>query len=270
MNWGQFLCTRPVAMATGKSWRRMHSPLLFRLAKALQSNPIHWPDDVLVEESKPSLDALRALRHGFRSGTETVLQHDHGAGPRRGRHHSRRTTRIADVARDSLTNEHDAEALVRFLRALSPRGRVLELGTSLGVMAAHLTRSGWEVETWEGCPNTRDLALKGWAQLKLGHSINSKLGTFRELLTQLGPDDEWDVVYLDGHHDEVETLHLAKALSARIRVALVVDDIAWSAGMHRAWLELRQWEEWRVSISWRGRGLLLRAPHMAEQHVRLA
>lgn len=248
----------------------MHSPMLFRLAKALQSKPKHWPYDVVVVESNPSLDSLRALRHDFQSQTKTVLQHDYGAGPRRGRHQFRRTTRIADLARHSLTNEQDAEALVRFLRALSPRGRVLELGTSLGVMAAHLTRSGWEVETWEGCPNTRDLALKGWARLELGHRINSKLGTFRELLAQLGPDDQWDVVYLDGHHDEVETLHLVKALSSRIRLALVVDDIAWSSGMHRAWLELREWEEWRVSLSWRGRGVLLRAPHMAEQHVRLA
>ena len=248
----------------------MHSPMLFRLAKALQSKPKHWPYDVVVVESNPSLDSLRALRHDFQSQTKTVLQHDYGAGPRRGRHQFRRTTRIADLVRHSLTNEQDAEALVRFLRALSPRGRVLELGTSLGVMAAHLTRSGWEVETWEGCPNTRDLALKGWARLELGHRINSKLGTFRELLAQLGPDDQWDVVYLDGHHDEVETLHLVKALSSRIRLALVVDDIAWSSGMHRAWLELREWEEWRVSLSWRGRGVLLRAPHMAEQHVRLA
>jgi len=249
----------------------MHSPMLFRLAKALQSNPKHWPNDVRVKESsKPSLDALRALRHGFRSHSETVLQHDHGAGPRRGQHQSNHTKRIADVARHSLTNEQDAESLVRFLRALSPRGRVLELGTSLGVMAAHLTRSGWEVETWEGCPNMRNLAIEGWAQLELGHRINAKLGTFRELITRLGPDDEWDVVYLDGHHDEVETLHLAKALMPRIRLALVVDDIAWSSGMHRAWLELQEWEEWRVSFSWRGRGLLLRAPHMARQHVRLA
>ena len=182
----------------------------------------------------------------------------------------RRTTRVADVARHSLTPEQDAESLVRFLKTLSPQGRVLELGTSLGVMTAHLTRSGWEVETWEGCPNTRDLALKGWAQLELGPRINSKLGTFRELLTRLEPDDEWDVVYLDGHHDEIETLHLAEALMPRIRLALVVDDIAWSPGMHRAWLELLQWDEWRVSLSWRGRGLLLRAPHMARQHVRLA
>ena len=33
--------------------------------------------------------------------------------------------------------------------------------------------------------------------------------------------------------------------------------------MHRAWEKLKQRPEWRVSMSWRGRGFLIKAPHMA-------
>ena len=79
----------------------------------------------------------------------------------------------------------------------------------------------------------------------------------------------WDVVYLDGCHEEEATLNLVDKLAPHVQVALVVDDIAWSAGMHCAWLALQDRRQWRVSFSWRGRGFLLKAPHMKQQRFRL-
>ena len=65
-------------------------------------------------------------------------------------------------------------------------------------------------------------------------------------------------------------MNLAKALAPRTAVAMVVDDIAWSRDMYRAWEELRMQDVWRVTLTWRGRGFLLKAPEMARQHLRLA
>ncbi|MGB2228746.1 MAG: hypothetical protein ACPHZB_04425, partial [Flavobacteriales bacterium] len=60
------------------------------------------------------------------------------------------------------------------------------------------------------------------------------------------------------------------AAAALAAVAMVVDDIAWSRDMYRAWEELRMQNHWRVTFTWRGRGFLLKAPEMARQHLRLA
>ena len=90
------------------------------------------------------------------------------------------------------------------------------------------------------------------------------------LVQNIEKDEIWDVVYLDGFHEEEATLHLAAALAPHVDTVLVIDDIAWSSGMHRAWQALQARPEWRVSFSWRGRGFLLKAPHMNRQHFRLA
>ena len=67
---------------------------------------------------------------------------------------------------------------------------------------------------------------------------------------------------MDGLHLEEATIQLVDALAQRTKVGMIVDDVAWSSGMHRAWRSLQQRKEWRVSFSWRGRGFLVKAPHM--------
>ena len=100
--------------------------------------------------------------------------------------------------------------------------------------------------------------------------VRSRVGTFQSMLEALDEHACWDVVFLDGHHEGQATRHLVDALAPRVRHALVVDDIAWSDGMHEAWMAVQDSKDWRVSVVWRGRGILLKAPHMAKQRVCLA
>ena len=74
-------------------------------------------------------------------------------------------------------NLSDVQSLVRWLRTVRPDGRFLELGTSLGVTTAHLTTSGWHIDTWEGCPDTLQLAQEGWKEVRL--SAEEGTGTER-------------------------------------------------------------------------------------------
>jgi len=136
-------------------------------------------------------------------------------------------------------------------------------------MTAHLVRTGWSVETWEGCPNTLAVAKAGWEALEIAHAVDAKLGTFSALMAA-NEASMWDVAYLDGLHEGQATLDILAWLAPRVRIGVVVDDIAWTADMHRAWRRAQALPEWRVSVSWRGRGVLLKAPGMARQQVRLA
>ena len=251
----------------GTSWRQLHSPTLFLWGRALQSNPRHWPEPAALPVS--ASEDISAWRKTLRQNNEVIVRRDLGAGGRKSGKRQMEAS-IKDMASRALTPEADALALCRWLQCISAKGRFLELGTSLGIMSAHVASLGWEVDTWEGCPETLRWAQKGWEALGCANQIHPQCGDFMTLVQNIEKDEIWDVVYLDGFHEEEATLHLAAALAPHVGEVLVIDDIAWSPGMHRAWQALQARSEWRVSFSWRGRGFLLKAPHMKRQHFRLA
>ena len=259
----------PVSAVSGQSWRKLHSPTLFEWGRALQSNPKHWPQAVVEARGLAGLEPVNAWHQSLLANHQQIARLDLGAGSRRtGARKSH--VRISDLARTSLTPHAHVHALCRWLMTVSPEGRFLELGTSLGTTSACVAAAGWQVETWEGCQQTLSVAQQGWEMLGLTSRIASKCGDFRELIQRLEETDGWDVVYVDGLHLEEATSQLVDALAQRTKVGMIVDDVAWSSGMHRAWRSLQQREEWRVSFSWRGRGFLVKAPHMERQAFRLA
>ena len=267
--WKRWLDAWPVSALSGQSWRKLHSPTLFEWGRALQSNPKHWPQAVVDARGLAGLEPVNAWHQSLLANHQQIARLDLGAGSRRtGARNSH--VRISDLARTSLTPHAHVHALCRWLMTVSSEGRFLELGTSLGTTSACVAATGWQVETWEGCQQTLSAAQQGWEMLGLTSRIASKCGDFRELIQRLEETDGWDVVYVDGLHLHGATIHLVDALAARTKVGMIVDDVAWSSGMHRAWRSLQQRAEWRVSFSWRGRGFLVKAPHMERQAFRLA
>ena len=268
-NWCRWRQSAVMSRFFGTSWRRLHSPTLFLWGRALQSNPRHWPIPRSQETWLVQPVAIEAWRRDLLLDSSWIDRTDLGAGSR-GVNGKPSKARIKDLARRSLTPPRDVLALCRWLRCIAPTGRFLELGTSLGVTAAHVASAGWSVETWEGCPQTLCKAREGWVRLGLIDLIQSEMGPFQHRLDAVTAEQNWDVIYVDGCHEERATLNMVDRLAKHADVAIVVDDIAWSPGMHRAWQMLGNREEWRVSFSWRGRGFLVKAPHMHPQHRTLA
>ena len=253
----------------GTSWRRLHSPTLFGWAKALQSNHNHWPTRLKTPVWRVDPASIEAWRLELLSDASCISRKDLGAGSRLNPNKASAIP-TRKLARRSLTPQRDVLALCRWLRCISEAGRFLELGTSLGVTSAYAASVGWRVETWEGCAETLMKAKDGWRRLGLEDRISALRGSFHSQLEALTSEQRWDVVYIDGCHEEQATIDMVRALEKHVGVCIVVDDIAWSPGMHCAWETLKQLPEWRVSFSWRGRGFLLKAPHMTPQHLRLA
>lgn len=268
-HWSRLRESAVLAPLFGMSWRRLHSPLLYLWGRALQSNPKHWPNPVKQQAWKVDPADIESWRCDLLRDESRIARIDLGAGSR-GVSMKSSTVRVKDLARRSLTPHRDVLALCRWLGCIAPEGKFLELGTSLGVTAAYVASSGWHVDTWEGCPQTLAKAQEGWRQLGMGDRVQSELGPFQHRLDDLNPEKQWDVIYVDGFHEERATLNMVDRLASHARVCIVVDDIAWSPGMHRAWHALQKRPEWRVSFSWRGRGFLVNAPHMAPQHHALA
>ena len=268
--WARFCESKAGAKVFGMSWRKLHSPMLFHWGKALQPQPRHWPKEVLESTSSMDWMGLDKARTALHSDQRMLNRKDLGAGSRVVSNGSGTQRRVAHLAATSLTSQRDLEAMCRWLAVLSPGGSWLELGTSLGLTSAAVAQLGWEVETWEGCPETLAVAREVWSQTGVLEQILARQGDFRDLTHHIPSNRQWDVVFLDGLHEEQATLELASTLEPHVKVGLVVDDICWSVGMHRAWRALQDRPEWRVSFSWRGRGFLLKAPHMERQRFCLA
>ena len=251
-----------MARVLGMSWRRAFSCCSW--GRALQSNQRHWPDG-LSGPSTPSFGAHSGLAQRVHN-LGPLERVDLGAGRRRA---GRKERDRRSIGTTSLTPWNEVASLCRWLLTTKSKGRWLELGTSLGTTRKR-GRLGWDVETWEGCSHTLDWAQRGWQELNVHASIQSKCGDFRTLVKDVPSEQLWDVVYVDGLHEEHATMNLIEALKCHVEVAVVLDDIAWSAGMHRAWKHLQDDPDWRVSFSWRGRGFLVKAPHMEPQRFRLA
>ena len=267
--WSRWRESRLGAPWFGQSWRSLHSPMLFAWARALQSRARHWPSECRDWSSHEGRHQLLRWREELCADCTKLNRIDLGAGSRIESSNSQNRS-IRELARTSLTPQQDVDALCRWLSLLGQNGKFLELGTSLGVTSAAVAQLGWAVETWEGCPETLQVANRGWKKLKLDESIRARCGAFESLIEELTPSSKWDVVYLDGCHLEDETIRLARMLAPHVELCLVLDDIAWSAGMFNAWQALKEDPTWRVSFTWRGRGFLLKAPHMERQHFRLA
>lgn len=127
--------------------------------------------------------------------------------------------------------------------------RALELGTCLGLSAAHqaaaleINGTG-RIVTLEAAASRAALAAKNLEHLGLGHRAEVVHGRFQDTLPGVLEDFDGPVAYafIDGHHDEQATLAYFEQLLPSLAEGSVVvfDDVAWSPGMIRAWRSLQR------------------------------
>ena len=197
--------------------------------------------------------AIDAFRQRLASSGEAVEVVDYGAGTRGGARPPRR--RVAEIYRRAATGPAWGRFLFGLTRGLRPR-RVLELGTNLGVGAAHLAGALARTEA-EGGPAGRLVTLEGAPALaalasdgleRLGHDVGEGgrvevgVGPFAETLPSVvetrGP---FDLVFIDGHHHAQAALgYLATIRPALAPGAVVVlDDVEPGRPVRQAWKRLR-------------------------------
>ena len=128
---------------------------------------------------------------------------------------------------------------------------VLEMGTSLGISAAHLAQNATKVISLEGNPAIASQARKVFKNLGQ-ENIEILTGNFDETLLECLKKNELpDIVYLDGNHTYEATLrYFNQLISSRNEheMILIFDDIYWSKGMMQAWEEIKQHPDVTLSI----------------------
>ena len=157
------------------------------------------------------------------------------------------------------TNQRQVKALAKHVGISKKRGellyrlckhynvkKALEFGTSLGLGTCSLALGSQHVTTVEGCPETAKIAQQYFKKFKL-NNIQLIQDNFEKVINQL--KTKFDLIYIDGNHQELATLHYFEQLIplSHNDTLFIFDDIHWSKGMENAWQTI--YNDKRVTVS---------------------
>ncbi len=120
----------------------------------------------------------------------------------------------------------------------------------------------------EGSASLADLSRLTIDGLGLSHYASVEHGRFSDLLSKVaGTAGPFDIVFIDGHHDEHATIEYFDALrGATASDAIIIfDDIRWTAGMRRAWSRVKVDDRVAVSLDLGSMGICLLGEPEADQ-----
>lgn len=215
----------------------------------------------LSPEERSRLREIEALRRRLLAdGTElTVVDYGAGSGDEtldegemaRGRS---KTLTVAEACAVSKPRAW-ARLLFHLVRELEP-DICVEMGTCVGISAAYqaaalqLNGNG-RLITLEGARPLARLSEDNLVGLGL-ENARVVPGRFQDTLGDvLAEHAPVDFVFIDGHHDELATLGYFEQARPHLApgAVLVFDDIAWSAGMARAWTAVTEHPDVALSVS---------------------
>jgi len=176
--------------------------------------------------------------------------------------------RVCDLVRRSSVRPKSGKLLYRLVKYYKPL-TIVELGTSIGLSTIYLAKGNIEskVITAEGSSTLCEFAEKTFLENKFTN-ILVKQGMFDDLLDELSVDIvEQSLIFIDGNHQYISTLHYFSYFAERMNEGLIVlDDIHWSPGMNRAWREITCREESQACIDLFGMGIVILRPCITRQN----
>nr|WP_307735102.1 class I SAM-dependent methyltransferase [Chitinophaga nivalis] len=203
----------------------VHSPFVFSLI-----------EEVLRDKTQhAAFGEIEALRKQLLRSQETLQVTDLGAGSLISTGNERK---VSDITRYAAKQPKFGQLFYRLIQYFQP-GRILELGTSMGLSTAYMAKAAprAKVYTIEGCPNIAARAAKNFAALNI-KNITQVTGNFDtvlpDVLKQLQLPD-W--VYIDGNHRKEPTIaYFEQCLQFADEYSLFIfDDIHWTPDMEEAW-----------------------------------
>jgi predicted O-methyltransferase YrrM len=220
--WKYRLLDRPKSRVTARRARAL--PSVHRWADAIaccRNGAVH-PED------EPGLGRVEQLRAALLASCQSI------------RVRGEERTVASICARESVNPERGF-FLYCLARALKPDA-VLELGTCVGVSAAYLSAAleangNGSLVTIDVEAEKAEVAAVHLTHARLDSRVRLVQSRFHHALpTLLTEAPAFQLVYVDGHHQEAPTIgYFRQIADASKGATLVFDDIAWSPGMVRAW-----------------------------------
>jgi predicted O-methyltransferase YrrM len=215
--------------ASNSKGHGIHSPFVFDFIVNVLNNKKCYQPPVELEQ----------LRKQLLNDKRIIPMQELGAGSRTSSVNQRA---VSHIAKSALKPKRLAQVLYRLTKHYEPK-TIIELGTSLGLTTAYLSKanSASEIVTIEGNGPTAAIAHENFQKLNCSN-IRLLQGNFDSVLPSfIDQLNSVDLGYIDGNHRYKPTMDyfhqlLTKSDDATI---LVFDDIHWSAEMEQAWHEIK-------------------------------
>jgi predicted O-methyltransferase YrrM len=227
----------------------------------------HFYTEIIQKDySTPETDQIEKWRKKFLDDRSEILWKELGCGSQIGVG----TRKISDLASKSLSPPAWCRLLHRLTEYLHARN-IIELGTSLGISALHLSiKADCEVTTLEGNPGLK-APLEAAIQNLKRKNIRLIVGNINETLPEaLGSMPPVDLAFLDANHRQNPTVDYAQKIWNHLRPGgiLITDDIHRSAEMGRAWKTISQIEGCAATIDLFRWGIAVKGPSVLNGHHR--
>jgi predicted O-methyltransferase YrrM len=194
----------------------------------------------------PQYSVIDAYQKRLLSNTEIIEVCDFGAGSKVFRSNYRK---VADIAKNAGISSKRAKMLFRICSYFDIQ-KVLEIGTSVGLATSAMAfaRTNASITSAEGCNETAKVAR---AALEFAPNVLVVTTEFSEFLNSENIQNaKFDLVYFDGNHQKEATLQYFQTLLPTVSndTLWIFDDIHWSAGMEKAWAEIKQHPQVTVTV----------------------
>ncbi len=182
-------------------------------------------------------------------------------------------TQLGKVVRRAAKRPIWCRLLYTLADKFAPKN-ALELGTCVGIstayQAAALQKKSGKLFTLEGSSDFSKVAEENLTELGISNVVEFVRGLFDHTLSStLDESEEWDFIFIDGHHDGDATWRYLREIQPRLAAtALVIfDDIRWSDDMLRVWEEIVASGTFQLCIDFEELGVCAKFP--SDQHYRV-
>lgn len=225
-----------------KTRHGVHSPFVYRFI-----------DECLYEKTdKKSLTDVFEHRKKLLNDLSILQYIDPGAGSKSNKKNidKSRIVSVRSLASYSLQKIRFILLFYRMIQFFNYK-TVLELGTSLGITSACMSRAnpGIHIDTIEGAKPIADIARNFFRTAGMTNILLHE-GNFDKILTSVIQSKVYDMIIIDGNHKGEKLLHYFHILTEHISPGgvIIVDDIRWSASMLKAWHEIQKHQKTKVTI----------------------
>lgn len=234
----------------------LHPPFVYSLYT--QTIKPDYPEDIF--------GTIEKIRKQFLQSREAIHFTELGAGSSMS---SQKERPIRQLAQHSLSSARFSRLFYRLIQQ-QQANTILELGTSLGINTLYLSAAAplGQVYTLEGCPQTASHAkslFDKWEHKNIHLRQGNIDDTLPGLLEEL---NALDAAYLDANHTYEASMRYFSMLLPKVhgQSFLIIDDIYWSAGMQRAWKEMKQHPQVSLSLDLFDAGILFFRPGLQKAH----
>lgn len=234
----------------------IHSPFIFSFYQFVLKPPVKKSDKLRIKK----------ILNRYKNDKTIIDCPSLGAGSV---YKAANSNKVRSFIKQSSVDSATGKVLYNIARYFKP-GKILELGTGLGLSTVYLSMGHPDgmIKTVEGCREKLEYATKLFKEEGLVN-IQTKNGKFgEELPTVLKEMKLVDLVYIDGDHQYDPTLSYFNMINSNCHnnSIIVIDDIHWSPGMEKAWKQIQQHPDVRVTIDLFRLGIVLYKKELSRQN----